>query len=442
MKSKYFKLIFLCLFPIIVNAQNYYELKDCINIGLEQNYDIKIIKNSQQISDNNATPGNAGYLPTISLDAGYNGNFYNLQNQYPNPEGDPIKNSNFFNQGLNAGLNLNWTIFDGFRVQTNYKKLKEFQKIGELNTKANIEFFINNLAKEYYFYIEQNIIQKNLENTLNLSKERLRIVQERYNIGAASRLDYQQANVDFNSDSSKLIQQNETLFSSLLRLNQFLAKENPEESLLVRDTIIMLTLTHSKEELLQNALNNNTSLLLLQAEKEISLLELKNANSQNYPYLKLNAGYGYNQNMYGVGSLQKQNNLGLNYGINFGYVIFDGMNRKRERENTKINIETKELEQQQLDLDLKSNFNRLWMAYQNNVKLSNLEQENVVAATENYSIAMDRYKLGDLSGIELREAQNSLLEVDQRFAQAQYNTKICEISLLQICGMLNFYLEK
>jgi hypothetical protein len=62
-------------------------------------------------------------------------------------------------------------------------------------------------------------------------------------------------------------------------------------------------------------------------------------------------------------------------------------------------------------------------------------------AHNNYSIAMERYRLGDLPGIELREAQNSLLAAEERLLQAAYNTKLCEISLLQLSGQLPVYLQ-
>jgi len=66
-----------------------------------------------------------------------------------------------------------------------------------------------------------------------------------------------------------------------------------------------------------------------------------------------------------------------------------------------------------------------------------LEAENVKTAEDNYSIALERYKLGDLSGIELREAQNSLLEAEERLVQSEYNTKLCELSLMQISGRIS-----
>jgi outer membrane protein TolC len=70
-----------------------------------------------------------------------------------------------------------------------------------------------------------------------------------------------------------------------------------------------------------------------------------------------------------------------------------------------------------------------------------LEKENVIAARENYDIAHERYLLGDLSGIEMREAQKSLLDAEERILVAEYNTKLCEISLLQLSGGIMVYIE-
>ena len=49
--------------------------------------------------------------------------------------------------------------------------------------------------------------------------------------------------------------------------------------------------------------------------------------------------------------------------------------------------------------------------------------------------------MGQLSGIEMREAQKSLLDAEERILTAKYNTKLCEISLQQISGNVLTYLE-
>lgn len=433
-------LFILTILPLFAHGQAVKSLRECIELGLQQNYDIRIIRNNQEISDNNVTIGNAGFLPTLDLNAGYAGTSNNITQNLES--GDRNKNNGVLNQTLNAGLNLNWTVFDGFNIQTNYKRLKELKNMGELNTRLTIENFISNLTAEYYNYIQQTIQLRNLKSAVKLSNERLRIVEARYEIGAGSRLDMQQAKVDFNSDSSRLIRQYEVVYSSRINLNQMMAVDDVDQMILLADTAITFNESLMQEDIWQRTLTANTLLILADKDKNLSILDLKTAQSENYPYLRLNAGYGITKNIYNTGTINNQRNLGLNYGITLGYNIFSGFNRKRAQRNAKIEIENKQLQYEQAILALKADLSNMWMAYRNNIDLTNLEKENVGVARENYEIAMERYKLGDLSGIELREAQNSLLEAEQRLVQAEYSTKLCEISLMQISGQVLVYMHQ
>ena len=429
----------LFLFSLLGNAQEVYDLKRCLETGLEKNYDIRIVRNEQRISTNNATLGNAGLLPSLDLSAGYSGSLNNTTQDFT--DGTTGKINQILNQGSNLGLNMNWTVFDGFSMQTNYKRLKEFEAMGELNTRLAVENLVANLASEYYNYVRQNLRLANLKYAVSLSKERLRIAEANYNVGAKSRLDFQQARVDFNADSSNLIKQYEVVYSSRIALNQLMALEDVSRQLIVPDSVIVPDLSLNEDILLEETLRTNSRLLLSVKNKSINELNLRAIQGRDYPYLRLNAGYGYTLNRYGSGNTEKQQNLGLNYGLTLGFNLFDGFNRQREKKNARIAIQNQELQYEQLELSLKADLANTWMAYKNNLELINLEKENLEAARENYSIAIDRYRLGDLSGFELREAQNSLLNAEERLLQAQFNTKLCEISLLQISGQMNTYLE-
>lgn len=420
-----------------LQAQRVFSLNDCIKTGLERNYSIRIVRNEQQISDNDATLGNAGYLPTVDLSGGVSGSVNNNSNKLS--DGTTEKANGVNSETADIGLNVNWTIFDGLGIQATYAKLKELQRMGELNTRLTIEDFVADLSGEYYNLIRQKIRLRNLRSTLDLSRERLRIVEERYYIGSMSRLDLQQAQVDFNADSSNVLNQLEQVHTSRIRLNQLMALENVEEQIHIKDSLITPNPFLDEVELWKSTLASNVVLLISQKNKVISELDYKKIRSRNYPYVRLNAGYGYTANWYEVGSTDLQRRLGLNYGLTVGINVFDGFNRKREQRNARIQVENMELRTQELELSLRADLSNFWMAYRNNLDLWSLEKENLVAAQENYRIAIDRYKLGDLSGIELREAQNSLLEAEERQSIAEYSTKICEISLLQLSGQILTY---
>ena len=431
--------IIMCCAAGSLSAQQHYTLKSCLETGLEKNYSIRMVRNEEQISKNNVTLGNAGYLPTLDLSAGFSGNVNDTETE-TRSTGEKTKTSGVFDKTLNAGLNLSWTIFDGFKIQANYARLKELEQQGETQTRIAIEDFIAELTAEYYNYIQQEIRLKNFRYAMSLSKERLRIVEERYIVGNFSRLDLQQARVDYNADRAQHMKQQEAVKTSRIRLNELMANEDMSQPITVNDSIIDLNTLLSFDELWQSTLNNNASLLKFEQNKTLAALDMKAVKSRNYPYLRLNAGYGYTLNKYEVSATSRRDNLGLNFGVTLGFNLFDG-NRRREIKNARIAIENAQLQQDDLRQALKADLSNLWQAYQNNIEMLKLERENLIAAVENHEIASERYMLGNLSGIEMREAQKSLLDAEERILSAEYDTKMCEISLLQLSGKITKYLE-
>ena len=168
--------------PSVRKASAPLTLRKCLEIGLEQNYDVRIVRNEEQISDNDATAGNAGMLPTIDLSAGYTGTLDNDRTTTPR-DGAAVSESGVYDQTASVGLAVNWTLFDGFRIRTNYKRLKEMQQMGALKTRITIEDFMASLTAEYYNYIQQTLRLQNFRYAVGLSRERLRITEARVQVG-------------------------------------------------------------------------------------------------------------------------------------------------------------------------------------------------------------------------------------------------------------------
>ena len=206
------------------------------------------------------------------------------------------------------------------------------------------------------------------------------------------------------------------------------------ENTIVTDTTFQFT------DLWERMLASNAELLLASQNSTLAELDYKKVLSRNYPYVKFKAGYDYSFSKYDTNSYTRRSNWGGNAGITVGFNLWDG-NRKRERRNAKIEIENAQLQHNRLELALKAELGNLWQAYRNNIELLNLEKQNVITARENHEIAKERYMLGDISGIEMREAQKSLLDAEERLLSVEYQTKVCEISLLQITGDISKYLE-
>jgi len=420
------------------HSQEIYDVSRCVVSGLENNFSLKIAKTSQQVSDNNYTLGNAGYLPSITTTNRFGGTMNNTDQSLN--DGSKTLSRGIHNNAASANVNLDLTIFRGFQVQTTYQKLGELKKIGELNTQMNLENLASRIIAEYYLHVQQLNLSKNLAYAVALSRERVRIDEQRYLLGSSSKLELLQSMVYLNADSSRWAKQTENLLASEVRLKKLMALENLEEDIALKDTLIEIDTTLIYNKLLELTLQQNTGLLMAAKDQVISELDYKIIAGRAYPYLNLSSGYTYAYNRYEAGNTKNQQVYGLNYGLTLGMDIFDGFERKREKSNAIISIESQKYQYQEIEQEVKGDLITFYYAYENNLRLLKLEEQNLEVARENLGIAMERYKLGNLSGIDLREVQKSLLDAEERLISAQYLTKLAEISLLLISGQIMGYI--
>lgn len=448
-RHKYKSLLVVFMFLLLsvnTEAQDIYDLSRCVQTSLEQNFAVKVARNQEEIADNNYTRGNAGFLPTVTTTNRFGGNVTSTTQNMNNDTKNTSKGIQ--NTTGSAGVNLDMALFRGFNVQTTWQKLNELKQIGELNTQMAMENLVGQIVAEYYYQIQQLNYFNNMKYAVSLSKERVRIDEERYLLGASSKLELLQSKVYLNEDSSRLARQNEQILESEVRLKKLMALENLEEDIELKDTSITFNPDLNYKELLDLTLDLNTSLQIAKKNHLISELDYKIIASRSYPYLNLSSGYNYAYRGYGSGTIsdygtltiKNQQSQTLNYGLVLGMDIYNGNNRRREKSNALIEVETRIYRFQEVEQDIKAELLTVYYAYQNNLRLAKMEGQNLDVARENLEIALERYRLGALSGLELREVQKSLLDAEERLISVKFQTKLAEISLLQISGKIMNYI--
>jgi len=434
-------LVSLILFGFIISntmAQDVYDLSRCIKTGLERNFSLLVVRNQEEIASNNFTRGNAGMLPTITSTNRFGGTLNTTNQNYR--DGSKVTSNNIHNNNGSAGIDLGMTIFRGFEVQNTYQKLKQQQELVGFNTQMSVENLVALIVSQYNYYIQQQILNDNLAYAVSLSRERVRIDEQRYLLGGASKLEMLQSIVYLNADSSRYAHQNEVLRTSQIRLNELMASGDLGENIVLKDTLIQINSKLLYTDLLEQTIKSNTSLQIAAKNQVITELDYKIIESRSYPYLTMSSGYGFTYNRYGAGTLSNQNGHGLNYGVTLGIDIFDGFNRKREKSNALIEIQSRKVQYKEVEQEVKADLLTIYFAYENNIRLLKLEEQNLEVARENLEIALARYKLGSLAGLELREVQKSLLDAEERLISVKYQTKIAEVSLLQISGRIMDYI--
>lgn len=415
-------------------GQQQLSLEECIEIALEQNYSLRIVRNQEQLAANNFSRGNAGLLPSLDLRTSFGGNL-NSTNQHLN-DGGEVQLRNIHNTTTNAGLQGGWMLFDGFRGQIRYQQLEELMELSELNTRLSVENLVARLASEYYFYIQQKQLFSNLQYAVDLSRERVRIEQEHFLLGSGSKVQLLQAEVNLNADSSRLERQYEVLAAASVRLAEVMALEDLTTEFTPADTLITVDPGLVYDDLLLDVMSHNASILAAQQNVSLTEKDLQLTRSQRYPYLNLGTGYGFTHNTYQSGSLSNQQTWGMNYSLTLGVNLYDGRNQQRREKNARIDLENRELGFEQTQQEVRADFITIFNAYSNNLRLLTMETQNLEVARENLDIAFERYRLGALSGFELREVQKDLLEAEERLLSIQYQAKMAEISLMQISGRI------
>ncbi|MEI6817354.1 MAG: TolC family protein, partial [Bacteroidota bacterium] len=87
-------------------------------------------------------------------------------------------------------------------------------------------------------------------------------------------------------------------------------------------------------------------------------------------------------------------------------------------------------------LVVESGLLKTFRTFQTNMEALKLEEENYTLAKENVDIALERYRLGSSSALELKIAQQSYEDADNRVVLARYATKISETELMRLNGIL------
>ena len=414
-------------------------LKDCLEEGIRESYQIKLVNISEEKAANNDSWLYAGGSPTLTATGSYSGSLSSNDATLAS-DGSTVSNRNVLDHTLSAQLRADWTVFDGFSIQATRNRLEELHNQGTIQTRIAIEDYIATLTTEYYNLVRQTIHLKNLEYAASLSKERLRISSERYDMGGNSRLEMQQAQVYFNSDSAKSLKQHESVASANIRINRLMSNQDLRTVHVAADTAINLLTGLDYESLYEDMMKTNASLLRAESNRSLAQLDRRAVQARNYPYIRLNASYGLTHNIYGNSTYTDRTNWGPSFGATMGINLITGKQRVQER-NARLDELTADITIDQLELQLRANLDDFWQAYQNNLMLLELQEQNLKTAQETMEIAQERYMLGNLSGLEMREAQKSLLDAEESLLQVQYDTKVCEISLLQISGRITQYLE-
>ncbi|UZR99941.1 TolC family protein [Chondrinema litorale] len=424
---------FLCKAQTVSDATGL-GIQEIIAITLENNYDIKISKNTSKSTSIDAVPGNAGYLPTVALSGSYNYSSSNSDIVFADPTMPEISASGAVTENIAAGVTLNYNIYSGGNRKYTYEKLKNENYLSDLQLQQSIETSVLNVVSQFLNVVNYYDSYEINKESVDISLKRYERAENNYSFGAMSKLELLNAEVDLRNDSTNLVQSKVAFEKSIKDLNNLMGIDpdstytiNPDFT--IEDDLVVA-------ELIEDALNKNTSYLLARSTIRSRELDLKITKTNYLPTLDFSGGYEYSNVSYGASFISTQKGLGWNAGISVSYNIFDAGSRKREKEKAEIQVINQQLSIDQTKNNLKTDLLKAYDDYQSNINLLSLTERNVKTAMINYERSTEAFSTGQITGIELREAQLNLLNAKYNVSLQRLQAKISEVSLHYYSGNL------
>lgn len=426
----------LTIFSQALSAQNKLTVEQAIAATIENNYDIQLLRNDSSSYALDKSYARAAFLPRLNATTGL---VFNNNNQKQKlADGTKRQGNGLRSSNLTGSVQLNWTVFDGFKMFATRDKLSEFVKLGELNIKNQVVNSVATVINNYYNIVRQKQQLKAIEEQMSINEERVKLAEKKFSVGVGAKPDILQGKVDLNAQKAARLKQ-QTLIDQLKeQLNQLMNVElntryEVEDSIVFKDGIILGDIMGTVEA-------SNPQLQLIKKNIDIGKLTLKERKAERYPVVSINSAYNYsktnNQTVINSFTPLFTRNNGFNYGIGVTIPIFNNYNVKRQIQQAQLDIDYLNISYNNQKAKIDLGITNAFKDYELQKKTLALEEENILLAKENVFIALERLRLGISTYLELRETQKSLELAYDRLIAARYNTKLAETELLRLKGDL------
>lgn len=432
MRWRYSLIVVVVATVSVAQSQEVLTLERAQQIARQSNAAIRLAEAEVKIAQNNVTRGNAGFLPKMDATAGYTGSITNTEQEYRT--GEVVNRTGATSTNYNAGVGVSWTAFDGFRMFNAYDQLQKREELAKAGLESDAEELAWRVAVAWYDVVRQQQQLWVLRQSIIMSEGRLQLVQMKYEVGENSKRELLPAKVDLNSDRSAALRQEAVLRNAKATLNLLLVRDAVTD-FSVPDSVTLDELL-DESVLRQEAIATNRRLRAARIARDLAGLGVDEVRANYYPRLGLNLGYNFTGSNAEASLVNSNTSNGLTYGATASLNLFDGFNTSRQMENAKIAIEAAELEYQDAERAVISQLAQAFIMWRSRLELVKLERENVEIARQSLDIAQERFNVGTIIPLELREAQTALTEARSRLLAALYDAYLSQVDVMRLSGRL------
>jgi outer membrane protein len=406
-------------------------LSEAIDISLKNNLDIQISKNNEKISNINNHIGVAGGLPSVLATANTNEQVTGLNQELSN--GTTTNRTGVISNNSNIGLTASMLLYNGGRVLATKKRLEELQRLTQEQLNSTVQNAIADVMFKYYSVVQQQNFQSTLRQSIEVSKQRLALIEARRNVGLLGDSEYLQAQLDLNNQTQALQAQNIVIEQSKDDLLRTMVL-SPNTEIVVKDSIIV-----DEEvpwEKIEVNLKKNPDILAADIQININKIIERETNARRFPSVTVNTGFNYLINQSSAGFTLLNQNYGPFLGLGVTMPIYTGTANIRQVQVARVNTQNARLQRDIIDQNFQNTAAKAWEAYTSNIKLIESEQKNYVLAQKLLNLITQKFQLGNATNVDIIIAQQSFENSGYRLNNLSYNAKVAEITLKQVGNLL------
>lgn len=431
------KYIFLlCSVIIGLNgfSQDNLSLADAIAIGLKNNYQIQISGKNTEVAERNNNWMEAGLFPSITTNASYGLNWSENNNPASFIQGRSTSSNASF------GADLNWVLFNGFKVHITKSKLMQLEEQSMGNAAVVVENTIQSIILGYHNALLQNEKLKALGNVVGVSADRYKYMEEKQKLGAASTFDLLQVKNAMLTDSTNYLMQELAYKNALRNLNILMATDVEKQYTLIdelKHSGDLLSLVGMKDKMLSNnqtLKNQYVNQLIMRKDKELAKANL-------FPVISFNSGISHSINGFegtGLGGVEinSSGNTSLTYyaNVSLSFTLFNGNKAHRAFKNMQIQEEIADLTTQDMELALSNELITAYELYNARLSILNLTNTSLETAELNLKLGKEKYEGGSISSFEFRDIQTAYLNTVATQLETVFNAISAHADLIRLTG--------
>ena len=398
---------------------------EAISRALDSDNSIAAAKANWQSSGERIRSAQAAYWPTLALTGSYSHitNVNEISITIPPPLNIQQNIKTGPDNPFNASLGLSWDVYTFGRRSSNVGLAKAQTQSSEISLDQAHKMVFDATARAYLTAVYAQSNYELVENEKQRFTKIYNLEQDRYNQQLISEFDLLQMSYRLTQYDKMLLELTNVQNSASLNLATWI--DLPVDSLpMLADTLNPELLKLPQEGSLQDVVTGRDEYRQAQASWEMARLGRNIQKSLYFPSVALFGSYdlrnGYQPDL---------NKLEGNFtaGVKLSWLLFDGFGRRAELAGRNYLWKASGYRMNDLERKIPPQVQNSRLTMVNKQTRIDISRKALEVAQKAMSIARTRFDLGDISMIDLLEAENNLAQAEIGLLQARYDYLLAQL---------------